>query len=449
MKFAERMSRLGTETAFEVLARAKALEAQGREIVHLEIGEPDFDTPKRITDVACEALRAGYTHYTPAPGMLELREAIARDASRRRNVAFSSDDVVVTPGGKPIMFFSIMALVDEGDEVIYPNPGFPIYESMIQFVGGKAVPIQLEEARDFSLDAGRLCRLVNDRTRMIILNSPHNPTGGVLARSDLEAIAAVVREHPNLVVLSDEIYSRMLYEGEHTSIASLPGMKEQTIVLDGFSKIYAMTGWRLGYGLFPSELAPAVARLMTNSNSCTCASTQMAGVAALTGSQRASSEMVAEFRKRRDIIVSGLNAIPGINCLTPHGAFYVFPNITGTSMTSREVADQLLYEGGVAALAGTAFGAYGEGYLRLSYANSISNIELALERIKATLAIRKRAPGRSGRKPRSSERLQSEGKTRALPTTAKVTAKAGKVKGSLDGVKPAELRRIKKPEPVG
>jgi aspartate aminotransferase len=449
MKFAERMSRLGTETAFEVLVRAKALEAQGRDIVHLEIGEPDFDTPKRITDAACKALRAGYTHYTPAPGMLELRQAIAQDASRRRNIAFSPDDVVVTPGGKPIMFFSIMALVDEGDEVIYPNPGFPIYESMIQFVGGKAVPIQLEEARDFSLDADRLCRLVNDRTRMIILNSPHNPTGGVLARADLEAIAAVVREHPNLVVLSDEIYSRMLYEGEHTSIASLPGMKERTIVLDGFSKIYAMTGWRLGYGLFPSELAPAIARLMTNSNSCTCASTQMAGVAALTGSQRASTEMVAEFRKRRDIIVSGLNAIPGISCLTPHGAFYVFPNITGTGMTSREVADQLLYEGGVAALAGTAFGAFGEGYIRLSYANSIPNIELALERIRTTLAVRKRAPGRSGPKPRSSEHLQSAGKTRALPTAAKVASKAGKVKGALDGVEPAELRRLKKPEPVG
>src|SRR5215469_7466509 len=415
MKFAERMSRLGTETAFEVLVRAKALEAKGREIVHLEIGEPDFDTPKRITDAACKALRAGYTHYTPAPGMLELREAITRDASRRRNMAFSPDDVVVTPGGKPIMFFSIMALVGEGDEVIYPNPGFPIYESMIQFVGGKAVPIQLEEARDLSLDAERLCRLVNDRTRMIILNSPHNPTGGVLARADLEAIAAVVREHPNLVVLSDEIYSRMLYEGEHTSVASLPGMKEQTIVLDGFSKIYAMTGWRLGYGLFPSELAPAIARLMTNSNSCTCASTQMAGVAALTGSQQASFEMVAEFRKRRDIIVSGLNAIPDISCLTPHGAFYVFPNITGTGMTSREVADRLLYEGGVAALAGTAFGAAGEGYIRLSYANSVENIEKALERIRSTLAV-----SRTGAKVQSRRRRPAAGAPKKATAQSRV-----------------------------
>jgi aspartate/methionine/tyrosine aminotransferase len=386
MKFAERMARLGTETAFEVLVRAKALEAEGRDVIHLEIGEPDFNTPKYITDAACRALRAGYTHYTPAPGLLELREAIASDATTRRGVSFSPEDVVVTPGGKPIMFFSIMALVDEGDEVIYPNPGFPIYESMIQFVGGTPVPIPLEEGRDFSLDAQRLCDLVTARTRMIILNSPHNPTGGVLARADLEAIAAVVREHPNLIVLSDEIYSRMLYEGEHTSIAALPGMREQTIVLDGFSKIYAMTGWRLGYGLFPHELAPSIARLMTNSNSCTSASTQMAGIAALTGSQKPSAEMVAQFRRRRDRIVTGLNSIPGISCRLPHGAFYVFPNIEPTGMSSREVADLLLYEGGVAALSGTAFGAYGEGYIRLSYANSIENIERALDRIQTTLA---------------------------------------------------------------
>jgi aspartate aminotransferase len=387
MKFAERMARLGTETAFEVLVRAKALEAEGRDVIHLEIGEPDFNTPKYITDAACRALRAGYTHYTPAPGLLELREAIASDATTRRGVSFSPEDVVVTPGGKPIMFFSIMALVDEGDEVIYPNPGFPIYESMIQFVGGTPVPIPLEEGRDFSLDAQRRCELVTTRTRMIILNSPHNPTGGVLARADLEAIAAVVREHPNLIVLSDEIYSRMLYEGEHTSIAALPGMREQTIVLDGFSKIYAMTGWRLGYGLFPHELAPSIARLMTNSNSCTSASTQMAGIAALTGSQKPSAEMVSQFRQRRDRIVTGLNTIPSISCRLPHGAFYVFPNILQTGMSSREVADLLLYEGGVAALSGTAFGAYGEGYIRLSYANSIENIEKALDRIQTTLAL--------------------------------------------------------------
>lgn len=388
MKFAQRMGRLGTETAFEVLVRAKALEAQGRDIVHLEIGEPDFDTPDPIVQAGCDALRDGATHYTPSAGIPELREAIAKDATARRGVAFSPDDAVVTPGGKPVMFFSILALVDEGDEVIYPNPGFPIYESMIDFVGGKAVPIQLEEARDFSLDVDKLCALVNERTRLIILNSPHNPTGGVLARPELEAIAATVRDYPDLMVLSDEIYGRMIYEGEHTSIASLPGMRERTIVLDGFSKIYAMTGWRLGYGLFPSELAPAIARLQTNSNSCTNAATQWAGVAALTGSQQPSEEMVEEFRRRRDIIVRGLNDIPGVTCKTPHGAFYVFPNITGTGLTSREAADLLLYEAGVATLAGTSFGAFGEGYIRLSYANSVANLEKALDRIKATLASR-------------------------------------------------------------
>lgn len=388
MKFAQRMSRLGTETAFEVLARAKALEAQGREVIHLEIGEPDFDTPATIIEAGCDALRHGATHYTPPAGIPELREAIARDASARRGVNFSADDVVVTPGGKPVMFFTILALVDEGDEVIYPNPGFPIYESMINFVGGVAVPIQLEEARDFSLDVERLCALVTARTRLIILNSPHNPTGGVLARAELEVIAETVRRFPDLYVLSDEIYSRMIYEGEHTSIAALPGMRERVVTLDGFSKIYAMTGWRLGYGLFPSELAPAIARLTANSNSCTNTATQRAGVAALTGAQDGSAAMVAEFKRRRDLIAHGLNTIPGISCKLPHGAFYAFPNITGLGMTSDEVADLLLYEAGVATLAGTAFGRFGEGYIRLSYANSTENIEKALERIRATLASR-------------------------------------------------------------
>jgi aspartate aminotransferase len=400
MKFAQRMSRLGTETAFEVLVRAKALEAQGRDIIHLEIGEPDFDTPDYIIEAGCDALRSGATHYTPSAGIPELREAIARDATTRRGVSFDPADVVVTPGGKPIMFFSILALVDEGDEVIYPNPGFPIYESMIDFAGGKAVPIQLEEARDFSLDVEHLCSLVNDRTRLIILNSPHNPTGGILTRAELETIAATVRRFPDLHVLSDEIYGRMVYEGEHVSIASLPGMRERTIVLDGFSKIYAMTGWRLGYGLFPAKLAPAVARLMTNSNSCTNAATQLAGVAALTGPQTAAVEMVAEFRRRRDLIVRGLNAIPGLTCKLPHGAFYVFPNITGTGLTSREAADLLLYEAGVATLSGTSFGRFGEGYIRLSYANSLENLEKALERIRAVLAAR-RSPARATTVPSS------------------------------------------------
>ncbi|HEX5157294.1 MAG TPA: pyridoxal phosphate-dependent aminotransferase [Ktedonobacterales bacterium] len=388
MKFAQRMGQLGTETAFEVLARAKALEAQGKEIIHLEIGEPDFTTPTYIIEAARKALADGYTHYTPAPGIPELRAAIAQDATERRGIAFAPDEVVVTPGGKPVMFFSILALCEEGDEVIYPNPGFPIYESMIQFVGARAVPAQIEEARGFSLDVDKLCDAVNERTRLIILNSPHNPTGGVLSRGDLEQIAATVLKYPDLMVLSDEIYSRMLYGGEHISIATLPGMRERTIVLDGFSKIYAMTGWRLGYGLFPREMVPAITRLMTNSNSCTATFTQMAGVVALTGSQQPSEEMVAEFHKRRDVIVAGLNNIPGVTCATPGGAFYAFPNITGTGLSSRELADALLNEAGVAVLAGTAFGAFGEGYIRLSYANSIEQIERALAQIKGWLAAR-------------------------------------------------------------
>jgi len=388
MKFAQRMGQLGTETAFEVLARAKALEAQGKEIIHLEIGEPDFTTPAYIIEAARKALADGYTHYTPAPGIPELRAAIAQDATARRGIAFAPEDVVVTPGGKPVMFFSILALCEEGDEVIYPNPGFPIYESMIQFVGARAVPAQIEESRGFSLDVDKLCDAVNERTRLIILNSPHNPTGGVLSRGDLEQIAATVLKYPDLMVLSDEIYSRMLYGGEHVSIATLPGMRERTIVLDGFSKIYAMTGWRLGYGLFPREMVPAITRLMTNSNSCTATFTQMAGVVALTGSQQPSEEMVAEFHKRRDVIVAGLNDIPGVTCATPGGAFYAFPNITGTGLSSRELADALLNEAGVAVLAGTAFGAFGEGYIRLSYANSIEQIERALGQIKGWLAAR-------------------------------------------------------------
>jgi aspartate/methionine/tyrosine aminotransferase len=388
MKFAQRMGQLGTETAFEVLARAKALEAQGKEIIHLEIGEPDFTTPAYIIEAARKALADGYTHYTPAPGIPELRAAIAQDATARRGIAFAPEDVVVTPGGKPVMFFSILALCEEGDEVIYPNPGFPIYESMIQFVGARAVPAQIEESRGFSLDVDKLCDAVNERTRLIILNSPHNPTGGVLSRGDLEQIAATVLKYPDLMVLSDEIYSRMLYGGEHVSIATLPGMRERTIVLDGFSKIYAMTGWRLGYGLFPRDMVPAITRLMTNSNSCTATFTQMAGVVALTGSQQPSEEMVAEFHKRRDVIVAGLNDIPGVTCATPGGAFYAFPNITGTGLHSRELANALLNEAGVAVLAGTAFGAFGEGYIRLSYANSIEQIERALAQIKGWLAAR-------------------------------------------------------------
>jgi len=380
MRLAQRMSRLGTETAFEVLARAKALEAQGREIIHLEIGEPDFDTPAHIKAAAVRALEEGYTHYTPAAGIPALRETIADYIRRTRGIPVGPENVVVVPGGKPIMFFAILALVEEGDEVIYPNPGFPIYESMIHFVGGHPVPLRLRMENEFRVDVEELARLITPRTRMLILNSPANPTGGVLTREDLAAIAELCLKH-DLIVLSDEIYSRILYEGEHISIASFPGMLERTIILDGFSKTYAMTGWRLGYGVMPEPLAEAVTRLMINSNSCTAAFTQMAGIAALTGPQDDVDRMVAAFRERREVMVEGLNRIPGFRCLKPRGAFYAFPNIEGTGMSSRELASYLLEEAGVAVLSGTAFGEYGEGFLRLSFANSVENIQKALERI--------------------------------------------------------------------
>ncbi|WP_448601460.1 pyridoxal phosphate-dependent aminotransferase [Thermoflexus hugenholtzii] len=394
MRLAERMSRLGTETAFEVLARAKALEAQGREIIHLEIGEPDFDTPSHIKAAAVRALEEGWTHYTPAAGIPALREAIADYIRRTRGIPVGPEHVVVVPGGKPIMFFAILALVEEGDEVIYPNPGFPIYESMIRFVGARPVPLRLRMENEFRVDVEELARLITPRTRMLILNSPANPTGGVLTREDLEAIAELCLKH-DLVVLSDEIYSRILYEGEHISIASFPGMLERTIILDGFSKTYAMTGWRLGYGVMPEPLAEAVTRLMINSNSCTAAFTQIAGIAALTGPQDDVDRMVAAFRERREVMVEGLNRLPGFRCLKPKGAFYAFPNIEGTGMSSRELAHYLLEEAGVAVLSGTAFGEYGEGFLRLSFANSIENIQKALERIEKALQrlpIRAAAP---------------------------------------------------------
>jgi len=384
MELASRMSRLGTETAFEILAAARTLEAEGRDIVHLEIGEPDFDTPSNVVDAGIEALRSGKTHYSPAAGIPELRQAIADYISATRAIEASPEQVVVVPGGKPIMFFALLALIEEGDEVIYPNPSFPIYESMIRFAGGKAVPVQLREENAFGLDTGELMSLVSDATKMIIMNSPANPTGGVLGREDLEAIASVAREK-DIMVLSDEIYSRIQYEGKFASIASLPGMQERTIILDGFSKTYAMTGWRLGYGVMNEELAEHITRLMINSNSCTATFTQVAGVEALTGPQESVEEMVSAFRRRRDLIVDGLNSIPGISCLRPRGAFYAFPNITGTGMSSKELEQYLLHEAGVATLAGTSFGSYGEGYLRLSYANSVDNIEKALERIDASV----------------------------------------------------------------
>ncbi len=379
-KLASRMDRLGTETAFEVLVRAKALEAQGRDVVHLEIGEPDFDTPENIVDAGATALHEGWTHYGPSAGIPELREAIASYINVSRGTTFDADQVIVMPGGKPVMFFVMLALLERGDEAIYPDPGFPIYGSMIDFSGATAVPIPLREENGFRLDVDELASLMSDRTKLLIINSPANPTGGVLERADLEAIAELAVKH-DVTVLSDEIYAELLYEGEHISIATMPGMAERTIILDGFSKTYAMTGWRLGYGLFPRDLVEPVNRLMVNSVSCTSMAVQRAGLEALTGPQDAVAAFREAFRGRRDLIVDGLNAIEGITCLKPKGAFYAFPNITGTGRTSREFADLLLSEHGVAALAGTSFGAAGEGYLRLSYANSEENLEKALGRI--------------------------------------------------------------------
>lgn len=383
--FAKSMERLGTETAFEVLAKAKALERQGREIVHLEIGEPDFDTPNNIKEAAIKALKGGYTHYVPAAGILELREAIAEYLSESRGINVSPEEVVVTPGAKPIIFLSILACVEPGDEVLYPNPGFPIYESMINFVGAKPVPMVLKEENDFRIDNEDVADKINKKTKMIILNSPENPTGGVLSKDNLEAIADRLKNRDDVVVLSDEVYCQIIYDDKHESIASLPGMKEKTIILDGFSKTYAMTGWRLGYGAMQKDLAQKMTKLMINSASCTCAFTQMAGVEALRGPQNETKKMVEEFRRRREVIVSGLNKIKGITCKKPRGAFYVFPSVKSLGQGSQKVADFILQKAGVAVLSGTAFGAYGEGYLRLSFANSVENLEKAMKKISETL----------------------------------------------------------------
>jgi len=374
------MSRLGTETAFEVLNKARALERQGKSIIHLEIGEPDFDTPSNVIEAAVDALHQGWTHYGPSAGLPELRQTIADYVSRTRGVKVAAEEVVVVPGGKPIIFFTILALIDEGDEVIYPNPGFPIYESMIHYVGGRAVPVHLREDRDFSFDVNELSALITDRTRLIILNSPHNPTGGVMQRKDVEQVAQIIGDR-NILVLSDEIYSRLLFEGEHFSIMSVPGMQERTILLDGFSKTYAMTGWRIGYGVMRADLAAHITRLATNSTSCTASFTQMAGIEALRGDQTSVDRMCAEFKSRRDVFVAGLNKIKGFSCRMPKGAFYVFPNITKTGWKSKPLADALLEQAGVAALSGTAFGEFGEGYLRFSVANSLENLQQALDRI--------------------------------------------------------------------
>jgi len=380
LQLAKRMTRLGTETAFEVLVKAKALEAQGRDIIHLEIGEPDFDTPANIIEAGCDALHRSFTHYGPSAGLMELREVIAQYVSETRRVNVTPDETVVVPGGKPIIFFSVLALAEEGDEIIYPNPGFPIYESMINYVGAKAVPIRLREELDFRLDVDELASLINDRTKLVILNSPQNPTGGVLTKGDIAAIARAIGDR-NTMVLSDEIYSRLIFEGEHHSIMSVDGMKERTILLDGFSKTYAMTGWRMGYGVMRADLAAHISRLMTNSNSCTASFTQIAGIEALRGPQDVVDTMRTEFQKRRDVMVAGLNKIKGFSCRLPKGAFYVFPNVTKTGWPSKKLADALLDDVGVAALSGTAFGDFGEGYLRFSVANSIENIEKALDRV--------------------------------------------------------------------
>ncbi len=381
LQLARRMSRLGTETAFEVLNKARALERQGKSIIHLEIGEPDFDTPANVVEAGVDALRKGWTHYGPSAGLADLRQTLAEYVSRTRTVKVTSDEVVVVPGGKPIIFFAILALIEEGDEVVYPNPGFPIYESMINYVGGRAVPIHLREERNFSVDVDELASIINDRTKLIILNSPQNPTGGVLERKEIEQIAQIIGDR-NIMVLSDEIYSRLLFDGgQHFSIMSVPGMQERTILLDGFSKTYAMTGWRMGYGVMRPDLAAHITRLMTNSNSCTASFTQVAGIEAIRGDQSSVDRMRSEFQRRRDVFVAGLNRIKGFSCRMPKGAFYVFPNITGTGWRSKPLADALLEQAGVAALSGTAFGEFGEGYLRFSVANSLENLQQALERV--------------------------------------------------------------------
>ncbi len=384
MQLASAMTRIGTETAFEVLVRARALEAKGRSIIHLEIGEPDFDTPRHIVEAAKEALDQGWTHYGPTQGLPELREAIAEHVSATRGIDVSMDRVCVVPGGKPIIFFPMLALLERGDEVIYPNPSFPIYESMINFVGATPVPMPLVEDRGFSFDLDLFERKLSPRTKIVILNSPANPTGGVIPGEDIAAIAAMLKER-DVVVLSDEIYSRMSYGKAPVSIATFPGMQEKTIILDGFSKTYAMTGWRMGYGVLPGFLVDAVNKLMVNSNSCTASFTQRAGIAALRGTQEPSCQMIVEFRRRRDVFVRELNTIPGFRCAMPEGAFYAFPNIQGTGWTSRSLADALLEEAGVACLSGTAFGAFGEGFIRFSYANSMENLEEAIRRIRGFL----------------------------------------------------------------
>jgi len=380
MQLAERMSRILIETAFEVLVKARALEAQGKSVVHLEIGEPDFATPGHIVEAAKQALDGGWTHYGPTQGYPDFRDVVARYVSRTRGIDVGPERVSIVPGGKPIIFFPMLALLEPGDEVIYPNPGFPIYESMIQFLGATPVPMPLIESRGFSFDLDLFQSKLSNKTKMVVLNSPQNPTGGVIPAEDIQAIAGMLAGR-DVMVLSDEIYSRITYDETAVSIATMPGMLDKTIILDGFSKTYAMTGWRMGYGIMPPWLVDAVSKLMVNSNSCTASFTQRAGIAALEGPQNEVEAMVAEFRRRRDVFCKGLNDLPGFRCAIPQGAFYAFPNVEGTGMPSKELAERLLQEAGVACLNGASFGAFGEGYLRFSYANSLENLMEALNRI--------------------------------------------------------------------
>ena len=380
INLAERMQRLGTETAFEVLAKAKKLESQGKHIIHLQIGEPDFNTPDNIINAGKQALDDGYTGYNPSAGYDELKNEIKKYSKNVRSLEFDKDQVVITSGGKPIMFYTMLALINPGDEVLYPNPGFPIYESMINFVGGKPVPLKLEENLGYNFDINKLESLINEKTKLIILNSPNNPCGSAINELEMKRIADIL-EHKNITILSDEIYSQFLYEGSHTSISNHKDLASKTIILDGFSKSYSMTGWRIGYGIFPNELVEPITKLITNSNSCTASFTQMAAIEALSGSQKSVQNMVKEFKTRRDLIVDGLNSIKNISCPTPSGAFYVFPNITATNLSSELFASRLLDESGVATLSGESFGKEGKGYIRISFANSKENISEALNRI--------------------------------------------------------------------
>lgn len=382
LKLAASMSRLGTESAFEVLARANALAAQGHDIINLGIGQPDFKTPDHIVQAGIKALADGHHGYTPANGLPQLREAVAQDLETRHGAPVNPDNVVVVPGGKPTMFFAVLMFGEPGAEIMYPNPGFPIYESVIKYTGATPVPIELSEDQGFAFSAEKVLSQITENTRLIIINSPANPTGGVTPKAEIDALVAGLQDHPHVALMSDEIYSQMLYGGrEHVSLLQYPEIRDRLIVLDGWSKTYAMTGWRLGYAVWPDQLVEQVTRLCINDHSCVNASAQFAGLAALTGSMDAVHEMVAEFDRRRQFIVAGLNDLPGVRCADAAGAFYAFPNISGTGMSAREAQDLFLTKGHVATVAGTSFGAMGEGFVRFSYANSLANIERALDRI--------------------------------------------------------------------